>query len=55
VCKHLGKGGRGRWKKGVVMWGEGGGVRKKKLKWKDTTYSKERGSMLIIKKKKEWG
>jgi hypothetical protein len=39
-------------REGEGMWGEGGGVRKKKLKWKDTIYNKERGSMLIKKKRR---
>jgi hypothetical protein len=46
------RGGKWRWREGVVKWGDGGGVRKKKLKWKDTIHSKEKGSMLIREKKK---
>jgi hypothetical protein len=41
----------GRWREGVVKWREEKGVKKKKLKWKDNIYSKERGSMLTKKKK----
>jgi hypothetical protein len=37
----------------VVNWRGGREVKKKKLKWKDNIYCKERGNVLL--KKKDWG